>query len=81
LQAVRNQSTGGCTTELRNQYRNRVAVLENAANDQLLKEFFDNKRSLTNALAYGSGLTGPAQFSLNNYLNRGMSQEIDSLLL
>jgi hypothetical protein len=37
------------------------------------KTFFDDKRSLTNALAYGSGLTGPAQFSLNNYLNRGMS--------
>jgi len=43
--------------------------------------FFDDKRSLTNALAYGSGLTGPDQFDLGNYLNRGMSQEIDSLLL
>jgi hypothetical protein len=27
---LHNQSTGGCTTELRNQYCNRVAVVENA---------------------------------------------------
>jgi hypothetical protein len=45
------------------------------------KRFFDDNKGLTNALAYGSALASPTKFSLNSYVNRGMSQEIDSVLL
>jgi len=45
------------------------------------KRFFDDTKSLTNALAYGSALASPDKFNLDSYGNRGMSQEIDSVLL
>lgn len=40
------------------------------------KRFFEQKRSLTNAYAFGSSQPGAAKFDISNYANRGMSQEL-----